>query len=181
MIPSIIFPILVLTLISVMQGCQDLPAANQSQTKLIITGSSTIAPLVASVGKRFESRYPDVRIDVQTGGSSRGIRDIRQGLADIGMASRSLRWEEQDLHETIIACDGIGIIVHQSNPVASLDPSSIVDIYTGNITNWREVGGNDAPITVINKAEGRATLDLFLEYFQTRQYSNKSPGRYRRQ
>ncbi|GJL65328.1 MAG: phosphate ABC transporter substrate-binding protein [Nitrospirales bacterium] len=148
-----------------LSACQDTPAKSADNFKLIITGSSTIAPLVAEIGKRFETQYPGSRIDVQTGGSSRGIADIRQGLADIGMASRSLSASEHDLHGTLLAHDGIGIIVHQSNPLTSLNPDEIVKIYTGNVSNWEEVGGIDAPIIVLNKAEGRATLELFLHHF----------------
>ena len=146
-------------------SCQELPAASQSKTKLVITGSSTIAPLVAEIGKRFESHHPHLRVDVQTGGSSRGIADTRQNLADIGMASRALRKDERDLHGIVIAYDGIGLIVHRSNPLVALNSTDIRGIYTGKISNWKEIGGMDAPITVINKAEGRATLDLFLKFF----------------
>ncbi len=138
----------------------------QLKGKLVLTGSSTVAPLVAEIGKRFETLHSDVRIDVQTGGSSRGIADARQGLADIGMASRTLKEEENDLLGFPIALDGICLIVHKSNQVSELSDKQIIDIYTGKITNWNEVGGNDAPITVVNKAEGRATLELFLNYFK---------------
>ncbi len=136
--------------------------------KLVVTGSSTIAPLVSEIGKHFESVHPGVRVDVQTGGSSRGIADIKQGLADIGMASRRLKPGEHDLYGTVIARDGIGMVVHQDNPVTHLGDAQVVDIYRGNITNWREVGGRDAPIVVVNKASGRATLELFLHYFKLR-------------
>ena len=147
-------------------GCGDSPAADPTHNKLVITGSSTIAPLVLEMGKRFETRQSGIRVDVQTGGSSRGISDIRRKLADIGMASRPLRKDEQDLFGTVIAYDGIGLIVHRSNSLSALDQNEIKEIYTGVITNWKQVGGTDAPITVVNKAEGRATLDLFLQYFQ---------------
>lgn len=133
--------------------------------KLVLTGSSTVAPLAAEIGKRFESLHPDVRVDVQSGGSSRGINDVRAGLVDIGMASRALKEEEKDLLSFRIALDGIGIIINQANPVASLDRQQIIDIYTGKVTNWQTVGGNDTPITVVNKAEGRSTLELFLHHF----------------
>ena len=146
-------------------GCQDSPTPGPTTNRLVITGSSTIAPLVLAIGKRYETKKSGVRIDVQTGGSSRGITDIRQNLAQIGMASRSLKKNEQDLFGTVIAYDGIGLIVHSSNPLAALDPDDIRNIYTGKITNWKVVGGFDAPIIVVNKAEGRATLDLFLHYF----------------
>ena len=133
--------------------------------KLVLTGSSTVAPLAAEIGKRFEALHPGVRVDVQSGGSSRGINDARAGLADIGMVSRALKPEESDLSSFTIALDGIGIIVNRVNPVESLDERQIIRIFTGRITNWREAGGRDAPITVVNKAEGRSTLELFLQYF----------------
>lgn len=133
--------------------------------KLVITGSSTMAPLVSEIGKRFEARHPGVRVDVQTGGSSRGIADAINGLADIGMASRALKPQEQHLHGAVIANDGITLILHTTNPVQELTDDQIRSIYTGNISNWNQVGGSDAPITVVNKAEGRSTLELFLHYF----------------
>ena len=72
-------------------------AAHAADTKIVITGSSTVAPLIAEIGKRFEEKNPGVRVDVQTGGSSRGINDARSGLANIGMASRALKDGEKDL------------------------------------------------------------------------------------
>ena len=157
--PSLLSIFLLLSI----HGCLEAPAA--PQTKLVITGSSTVAPLVAEIGKRFETFHPQWRVDVQTGGSSRGISDTRQDLADIGMASRSLKADERDLQGTVIAYDGIGFIVHRSNPLVALQPQDIIDIYTGQTSNWKELGGMDAPITVVNKAEGRATLELFLKFF----------------
>lgn len=133
--------------------------------KLVLTGSSTIAPLAAEIGKRFESLHSDVRIDVQTGGSSRGISDARAKLADIGMVSRALKDDEKDLLGFTVALDGIAVILNTANPVAALDKQQIIDIYTGKIVNWKDLGGNDAAITVVNKAEGRSTLELFLHYF----------------
>ncbi len=133
--------------------------------KLVLTGSSTVAPLAAEIGKRFESLHANVRVDVQTGGSSRGVSDARAGLADIGMASRALKEDEKDLLGFTIALDGISVILNKANPVKELNKQQIIDIYTGKIVNWKDVGGNDAPITVVNKAEGRSTLELFLHYF----------------
>lgn len=134
--------------------------------KLVITGSSTLAPLIAEIGKRFESLHPKVRVDVQTGGSSRGVADTRQGLADIGMVSRTMKAEEKDLHAFPVARDGVGVILHKENPVRSLTDEHVIAIYTGKTTNWKDVGGKDAAITVVNKAEGRSTLELFLHYFK---------------
>ena len=139
---------------------------NAGSQRLILTGSSTVAPLISEIARRFESQFPGVRIDVQTGGSSRGINDVRKGIADIGMVSRALKPDEDDLRAFTIALDGISLIVHASNPVASLSTLQIAAIFTGNITRWSDVGGTDARITVVNKAEGRSTLELFLDYFQ---------------
>ena len=145
-----------------------LTACNRSDNleKLTLTGSSTVAPLASEIAKKFEAEHPDVRIDVQTGGSSRGLADAAQGLADIGMVSRALKDSETERFTSYaIATDGIGIILASSNPVSSLSDRQVVDIYTGKIDNWQQVGGTDAPITVVNKAEGRSTLELFLNYF----------------
>jgi len=141
------------------------PLAHAAGDRLVLTGSSTIAPLAAEVGKRFEKLNPGVRVDVQSGGSSRGVNDARAGLADIGMASRALTEAERDLQSYPIAMDGIGVIVHRSNPVQMLSDTQIVGIYTGRIGNWKAVGGPDRRITVVNKAEGRSTLELFLQHF----------------
>ncbi len=153
-----------------LQSCVEPPqvttqSTNGLQGRLVITGSSTVAPLVGEIGKRFESEHPSVRIDVQTGGSSRGIADVRTGVADIGMVSRAIK-EEEDLYAFAIARDGIGIIVHEDNSVNSLSDQQVTDIYTGKIDNWQEINGKNAPITVVNKAEGRSTLEVFLDYLQ---------------
>ncbi len=133
--------------------------------QLVLTGSSTVAPLALEIAKRFESRHPAARIDVQTGGSSRGIADARRGLADIGMVSRALKPDEDDLLAFPIARDGVCVILHHENPVESLSDEQVVAIYTGKVDNWSQVGGRDAAVTVVNKAEGRSTLELFCEYF----------------
>ena len=143
-----------------------MPLMANAAEKIVITGSSTVAPLVAEIGKRFEEQNPDVRVDVQTGGSSRGINDARSGLANIGMASRSLKDEENDLKGTAIARDGIGIILNAANTVPSLTDQQIVDVFLGKITDWSAVGGQPGPITVVNKADGRSTLELFLNHFK---------------
>jgi len=141
------------------------PAQAEDAKKITITGASTIAPLALEIGKRFEQQNKGVRVDVQTGGSSRGVSDARSGLAQIGMVSRPLKPDESDLTAFPIAQDGVCMIIHKSNPVSVLSNDQIKAIYTGQVRNWKEVGGKDATITVANKAEGRSTLDLFLGYF----------------
>jgi phosphate transport system substrate-binding protein len=135
-----------------------------TQAKLVLTGSSTVAPLVAEIAKRFEAQHAGVRVDVQTGGSSRGIADVRRGTADIGMVSRALKNDEADLAGVVIARDGVGLIVHRDNPLLALSDEQTAAIFTGRIKDWSELGGKSGPITVISKAEGRATLEVFLAY-----------------
>ncbi|PKO44928.1 MAG: ABC transporter substrate-binding protein [Betaproteobacteria bacterium HGW-Betaproteobacteria-3] len=139
-------------------------SAQAADNRLTLTGASTVAPLAAEIAKRFEQQNPGVRVDVQTGGSSRGVADARSGLADIGMASRSLKDDEKDLTPHTLAMDGVGVILHSSNPLRALTDDQIKAIYRGQIRNWKEVGGKDQTITVVNKAEGRSTLELFLHY-----------------
>ncbi len=159
-----LFVVLLVTL-SASWGYFSKNLAQTKSRKLVLTGSSTVAPLAAEIAKRFESLHPGVRIDVQTGGSSRGVNDVRAQLSDIGMASRSLKPSESELLNFTIALDGISIILNKANPVTSLDKQQIIDIYKGKIVNWQQLGGNDASIVVVNKAEGRSTLELFLHYF----------------
>jgi phosphate transport system substrate-binding protein len=141
-------------------------AVQAESPRLTITGSSTVAPVISDIGKAFEQTNPGTRIDVQTGGSSRGIADAREGRADIGMVSRALNDNENDLAAYPFAMDGISIITHASNPVNALSRENTIAVFTGKITNWKALGGPDRPITVVNKAEGRSTLELFLAFFQ---------------
>ena len=106
----------------------------------MLTGASTIAPLASEIGRRFELQHPGTRIDVQSGGSSRGINDVRNGTAAIGMVSRGLKPEEKDLHAHTIAWDGVGVILHASNPVTALSRQQIMDIYTGKISQLENSG-----------------------------------------
>ena len=173
---KILFETLMLLSVISLMGCGDgaapkAAAAHESGTdaltgKLVLTGSSTVAPLAAELGQKFEKLHPNVRIDVQSGGSSRGIADARSGVADIGEVSRSLKDDEKDLKPFVIALDGVCVILNKDNPVKELSDKQVIDIYTGKIVNWKEAGGKDAPITVVNKAEGRSTLELFCNYYK---------------
>ncbi len=138
-------------------GCGD------SGSSLTVTGSSTIAPLMAELAERYETET-GVQVDVQSGGSGRGIGDVRQGLADLGMVSRALKPDERDLEAHLIGRDGIALIVNSENPVQSLSEDQVRAIYTGEMLRWQDGAGK--AITVVHKAEGRSTQELFLAYFQ---------------
>ena len=143
-----------------------LPGTKALADQLTLAGSSTIQPVAEVLGQQFEQLYPGVRINVQGGGSAVGITAPQSGLADVGTVSRALHPEEaQKLVPTTFALDGIALIVHASNPVSGLSRQQVIDIYTGTISNWQTLGWNDARIVVLNKEEGRATLELFAQYF----------------
>ncbi len=159
-----------LLIIAVLSGCGQPSSETSGQGtgetgKLILTGSSTVAPLAQEIGQRFEAVHPGIRVDVQTGGSSRGIADARAGTATIGMVSRALKADEADLTAHSIALDGICVILHATNPIESLTDAQVRSIYRGETSRWSGVGGDDSTITVVNKAEGRSTLELFLAYY----------------
>jgi phosphate transport system substrate-binding protein len=122
--------------------------------------------LINEIGKRYEASNPGVRIDVQTGGSSRGIRDAKNGLADIGMSSRALKDSEIDgRQQWPIAMDGVCFIVHAENTAGDLTQEQLMGVLKGEIQNWSEVGGDDAPIEFINRASGRSELELVSKFF----------------
>lgn len=136
-----------------------------SAEKLMITGSSTMAPLIAELAKVYQKNHKDLKIEVQTGGSAKGISDCRDRLNDIGMVSRSLEPNEQDIQANPIAKDGLALIVNKKNPVQNITRDQVIQIYTGQIKNWKQLGGANEKIVVVSKAEGRAALDLFLHSF----------------
>ena len=150
-----------LVAILVLAGC-----SGGNETKLVITGSSTIAPVMADIASDFESANPGIRVNVQSGGSSRGIADVERGTADIGMASRDLRKAESHLNQHTFARDGITMIVHADNPLNSLDTEAVRRLYLGEIDNWAAMIDYDEPVSVVHKSEGRATLAVFLAFME---------------
>ena len=96
-------------------------------------------------------------------GSGSGIQAVQEGRCDIGLSSRDLKDEEaaSGLTATVLAYDGIAVIVHPDNPVADLDVETIAKLYTGEIANWKDVGGSDAPVVLIGREAGSGTRDGF--------------------
>lgn len=141
-----------------------LPAHAQAE-KLTLTGSSTLAPLAKELAKRFAAANPGVEFVVEGGGSSRGAADALAGRADIGMVSRALHADEKALFAFTIARDGIALVVHRDNPVKSLSRAQVVDILSGKATNWKAVGGADAPIAVCSRKPGHSSIEIVTHYF----------------
>ncbi|UPK35104.1 phosphate ABC transporter substrate-binding protein [Bradyrhizobium sp. 186] len=134
--------------------------------RLLLTGSSTMAPLMTEIAKHFCTLHPGVEIEVQSGGSGRGIADAQASKADIGMVSRTLTDTEADLFAFTIARDGVAVMLHKDNPVQALSKQQVSDIFTGRTANWKDVGGRDAPIIVFAASTMGGSTELFLDYFK---------------
>ena len=136
----------------------------QATTSLSVVGSSSVAPLAEVESESFLRVNQTVEIDVQSVGSSAGIKAAIDGTAAVGMSSRNLKAEEKEgMEQFIVALDGIAVIVHPDNPVDNLTKEQILAIFQGKIKNWKEVGGKDAPIVVISREEGSGTRGAFEE------------------
>lgn len=171
---------LLLSLLSALVMSSGVQAQSSTQppaSRLLLTGSTTMAPLMVEIAKRFQTMYPGIQIDVQMGGSGRGVSDARQGKADIGMVSRVLGETERDLHAIPIARDGVAVIVHRDNPTTSLDARQLLDIYSGKIANWRQVGGRDAPMQVLAGPPEGGSSELFSQYLRIPYDQIKAQGR----
>jgi phosphate transport system substrate-binding protein len=134
-------------------------------TTITMAGSTTVQPLAEELANNFTATRTDVEIIVSGGGSSVGIQSAADGTVDIGMASRDLKPEEENLGLVvhIIARDGIAIISHPSQNVTNLSKNQTKLIFAGTITNWAGVGGDDATINVYAREEGSGTRAAFEE------------------
>ncbi len=132
-----------------------------------IAGSTSVQPLVEDLAKAFSAKYPDVKINIQGGGSSVGVSSAADGTADIGNVSRALKdAEKAELKDYTIALDGITVAVNPKNPVSALTAEQVTRIFKGEIKNWKEVGGADQPIIVIIREASSGTRDGFQEFFK---------------
>ena len=150
---------LVLALMMALSACSFAAAESTVSTD----GSTSMEKVVGALGESFMELNPGVTFTYNPTGSGSGITAVQEGRCDIGLSSRALKDEEKasGLVETVVAYDGIAIIVHPDNPVADLSVETIGKIYTGEITNWKDVGGNDAEIVVIGREAGSGTRDGF--------------------
>ena len=132
-------------------------------------GSTSMEKVIGALGEAFSEKSPDVNFTYNPTGSGTGITAVANGTCDIGLSSRHLKEEEKakGLEETVLAIDGIAVIVNTANSVTDLTLEQIADIYTGKITNWSEVGGADGEIVVIGREAGSGTRDGFESITKT--------------
>ena len=126
-------------------------------------GSTSMEKVIGALGEAFMNNNSGASFTYNPTGSGSGITAVGEGRCDIGLSSRALKDEEkaEGLVETVLAYDGIAMVVNPANPVSDLTVEQIAAIYTGEITNWKEVGGNDAEIVLIGREAGSGTRDGF--------------------
>lgn len=146
-------------------ACGKSEGNNEQKETIEIVGSSSVEPLITGLSDQYQVVNPAITFFIQAPGSSTGIRAAIDDTADIGMSSRELTEEEQDnpLYVLPIAKDGIVIIVNQENQVDDLSMEQLRQIFSGEITNWKELGGVDRPILLISRESGSGTRDAFDE------------------
>ena len=126
-------------------------------------GSTSMEKVIGALSESYMAANKDVTVNYNPTGSGAGITAVQEGTCDIGLSSRALKDEEKaaGLQETVLAYDGIAIIVHPDNPVSDLSIEQIAKLYTGEITNWKDVGGNDAEVVLIGREAASGTRDGF--------------------
>ena len=133
-------------------------------------GSTSMEKVIMSLGEAFQADNKGITVGYNPTGSGSGITAVSEGRCDIGLASRALKDDEKasGLKETVLALDGIAIIVNPENKVSDLSIEQIAKIYTGEITNWKDVGGDDAEIVLIGREAGSGTRDGFESITDTK-------------
>lgn len=140
-------------------------AAKKLSGTITMSGSTSMEKLANAMAESFMAKYPDVTVAPEFTGSGAGIEAVSNGKVDIGNSSRNLKDAEKEAGavENIVAIDGIAVIVDKANTVTDLTKDQLTGIYKGEITNWKELGGSDAPIVVIGREAGSGTRGAFEE------------------
>ena len=143
-------------------------ANNEAETlsgKLSLSGSTSMEKVCEALAETFMEKYPDVTVTVEYTGSGAGIESVTNKMVDIGNSSRALKDTEKEkgVVENVIAIDGIAVITNNSNEVENLTKEDLIKIYTGEIKNWKELGGKDENIVVLGREAGSGTRGAFEE------------------
>ena len=139
-------------------------ASNKDSVTISIAGSTSVGPLMEKIQEKYEEENNNITLEIQQNGSGAGIKDVISGISEIGMSSRELKDEEKtSVQGTTVAYDGIALLVNPENTVKNISLEDVKKIYTGEITNWKDLGGDDSPIVVVSREEGSGTRDAFQE------------------
>ena len=153
--------IISLLAVAILLACA-LTGCGSNKESVATDGSTSMNKVISALGEAFQADT-GITVTYNATGSGAGIQAVQEGRCDIGLSSRDLKDEEKanGLEGTILAYDGIAIIVNPQNPVSDLNLETIAKIYTGEITIWKEVGGDDAEIVLIGREAGSGTRDGF--------------------
>ena len=156
---------------------ENAPSADLSGT-ISMVGSTSMEKFANALSESFMEKHPGVTVTAEFVGSGAGVEAVSNGTADIGNSSRNLKDEEKadGVAENIVAIDGIAVVVDAANTVEDLTKQQLSDIYEGKITNWKDAGGNDAPIVVVGREFGSGTRSAFEELLELEdvcKYSNE--------
>lgn len=161
--------LLVLSFVTTLAACGSSDTSSENSSggsnyTLTISGSTSVGPLAEKLAAKYEEKN-NINIEINQIGSSAGITNATSGVSEIGMSSRDLKEEEKatGLKEHIIAYDGIVVITHPTNKVKNLSMEEVKKIFTGEITNWKELGGEDMEIVVVSREDGSGSRDAFQE------------------
>lgn len=161
---------------ALVEGAQETAPEKKNEsngdTQVVSTdGSTSMEKVIGFLSEAYMEENKNVKVTYNPTGSGSGIQAVSEGRCDIGLSSRNLKEEEEQvgLEGTIVAIDGIGVIVNPENPVTDLSVEQIAKIYTGEITNWKEVGGEDAPVVCIGREAGSGTRDGFEDVTGTKE------------
>lgn len=148
-----------------------LPAQAKAADEIVVNGSTTVLPIMQKVSEAYMAANPNVQIALSGGGSGNGIKALLDGLANIAMSSRDIKGSEKELAakkginpvRTAVAVDALVPVVNPKNPINELSLDQLKDIYTGKITNWKELGGADANIVVVSRDTSSGTYETWEE------------------
>ncbi len=151
------------------------PWAKKREGQLTIQGSTTVLPIAQMAAEEFIKKHPNANITVRGGGSGTGIAALIDGTTDIANASRPMKTKEMktarskgiDPYPTIIARDGIAVVVHSSNPLSKMSLDQIRAIFSGDVSRWSDVGGKNEPIVVISRDVASGTFEVFKKLVLT--------------
>ena len=152
--------------------------AKELSGSITMAGSTSMEKLANALAETFMEMYPDVSVQAEFTGSSAGVEAVLGGQSDIGNSSRNLKEDEKSAGavENIVAIDGIAVVTDSANEVSDLTKEQLIQIYTGEVKNWKEVGGEDLPIVVVGREAGSGTRGAFEEILEVEdmcQYANE--------
>lgn len=157
----------IVMMLGILAGCSSVDPAQETGTaetggSVTTDGSTSMEKLMEIYGEVYK-KTAGVTIHYNPTGSGAGIQAVSEGRCDIGLASRNLKAEEEasGLQGTVVAIDGIAVVVNPQNPVSDLTLQQLADLYTGKITSWKELGGADIPVVLIGREAGSGTRDGF--------------------